>query len=99
VSFQLLIRLCGYVPAVEELARKDDLTLLFSAVTSPVPEHNLVRPWVKPGNPYQRGRFSTVDLPIKVACFVGKKNNISSIKMSYTKLVDTRWSTVRSLSL
>ena len=40
---QLLIRLCGFVPAVEELARKDDLTLLFSAVTSPVPEHNLVR--------------------------------------------------------
>ena len=40
--FQLLIRLCAYVPAVEELARKDDLTLLFSAVTSPVPEHNLV---------------------------------------------------------
>ena len=46
-TFQLLIRLCAYVPAVEELARKDDLTLLFSAVTSPVPEHNLVRILIK----------------------------------------------------
>ena len=39
---QLLLRLCSHVPAVEELARKDDLTLLFSAVTSACPEHNVM---------------------------------------------------------
>ena len=39
---QVLLRLCAHVPAVEELARKDDLTLLFSAVTSSCPEHNLM---------------------------------------------------------
>ena len=39
---QVLIRLSAYIPAVEELARKDDLTLLFSAVTSPCSEHNLM---------------------------------------------------------
>ena len=39
---QVLLRLSGYVPAVEELAKKDDLTLLFSAVTSPCPQHNLM---------------------------------------------------------
>eukprot|EP00094_Tigriopus_californicus_P005213 TCALIF_05026-PB protein Name:"Similar to WDFY3 WD repeat and FYVE domain-containing protein 3 (Homo sapiens)" AED:0.04 eAED:0.04 QI:7/0.93/0.68/1/1/1/16/134/3650 len=39
---ELLQRLCGYVPAVEELARKDDLTLLFSAVSSVCPHHNVM---------------------------------------------------------
>jgi hypothetical protein len=39
---RLLVRLCSHVPAVEELARKDDLTLLFSAVTSACPKHNVV---------------------------------------------------------
>ena len=29
---QVLLRLCAHVAAVEELARKDDLTLLFSAI-------------------------------------------------------------------
>ena len=28
--------------AVEELARKDDLTLLFSAISSVCPQHNLI---------------------------------------------------------
>ena len=39
---QVLLRLCSHVPAVEELARKDDLTLLFSAVSSTCPPHNLL---------------------------------------------------------
>eukprot|EP00095_Tigriopus_kingsejongensis_P009945 maker-scaffold981_size73921-snap-gene-0.19 protein:Tk09945 transcript:maker-scaffold981_size73921-snap-gene-0.19-mRNA-1 annotation:"low quality protein: wd repeat and fyve domain-containing protein 3" len=39
---EILQRLCGYVPAVEELARKDDLTLLFSAVSSVCPPHNVI---------------------------------------------------------
>ena len=39
---QVLLRLCAHIPAVEELADKDDLTLLFSAVTSSCPEHNLM---------------------------------------------------------
>ena len=37
---QVLLKLCTFQPAVEELARKDDLTLLFSAVTSECPSHN-----------------------------------------------------------
>ena len=39
---QVLLRLCAHIPAVEELADKDDLTLLFSAVTSSCPDHNLM---------------------------------------------------------
>ncbi len=39
---QVLSKLCTYQPAVEELARKDDLTLLFSAVTSDCPSHNVM---------------------------------------------------------
>jgi hypothetical protein len=35
-----------------------------------------------PGKTYRRGRLSTVDLLIKVACFVKKENNIFNIKMS-----------------
>jgi len=41
--------------------------------------------------------LSTVDLLIKVACYVKKKNNIFNIKMSLSKLVTTRRSTVLSL--
>ena len=37
---QVLLRLCAHVPAVEELARKDDLALLFSAISSVCPAHN-----------------------------------------------------------
>ncbi len=37
----MLLRLSTHVPAVEELARKDDLTLLFSAVTSACPPENV----------------------------------------------------------
>ena len=39
---QVLMKLCTYQPAVEELARKDDLTLLFSAITSECPPHNVM---------------------------------------------------------
>ena len=39
---QVLMRLCAYVPAVEELARKDDLNLLFSAVTTACPKANVM---------------------------------------------------------
>ena len=39
---QVLLKLCTYQPAVEELARKDDLTLLFSAITSECPSHNVM---------------------------------------------------------
>lgn len=37
---QLLVRLCSHAAPAEELARKDDLTLLFSAITSWCPQHN-----------------------------------------------------------
>ena len=36
------MRLCSHVSAVEELARKDDLTLLFSAISSVSAAHNAI---------------------------------------------------------
>lgn len=42
VFVQLLVKLCSYPYPAEELARMDDLTLLFSAITSPCPTHNIV---------------------------------------------------------
>ncbi len=44
-------------------------------------------------------RLSTVDLLIKIACFVKEVNNIFSIKRSWSKLVSTRRSVVLGLLL
>ncbi len=46
-----------------------------------------------------KGRLSTVDLLIKVAHFVTKDNNSFRIKLSLSKVVSTRRSTVLSLPL
>ncbi|XP_054630463.1 WD repeat and FYVE domain-containing protein 3 isoform X3 [Dunckerocampus dactyliophorus] len=43
VFVQILVKLCTFVSPAEELAQKDDLHLLFSAITSWCPPHNL--PW------------------------------------------------------
>uniref|UniRef100_A0A8K9UQS2 WD repeat and FYVE domain containing 3 n=1 Tax=Oncorhynchus mykiss TaxID=8022 RepID=A0A8K9UQS2_ONCMY len=45
VFAQILVKLCSFVSPAEELAQKDDLQLLFSAITSWCPPHNL--PWRK----------------------------------------------------
>ncbi|XP_041362357.1 WD repeat and FYVE domain-containing protein 3-like isoform X2 [Gigantopelta aegis] len=45
VFVQVLVRLCNHVSPAEELARKDDLSLLFSAITSVCPPQNV--PWRK----------------------------------------------------
>uniref|UniRef100_A0A673H4N5 WD repeat and FYVE domain-containing protein 3-like n=1 Tax=Sinocyclocheilus rhinocerous TaxID=307959 RepID=A0A673H4N5_9TELE len=45
VFVQILVKLCSFVSPAEELAQKDDLQLLFSAITSWCPPHNL--PWRK----------------------------------------------------
>jgi hypothetical protein len=50
------------------------------------------------GNTNCRGRLSTVDLLIKVGCFVKKVNNIFNIKRNWSKLVTTRRSIEMSLS-
>ncbi|XP_035209151.1 WD repeat and FYVE domain-containing protein 3-like, partial [Stegodyphus dumicola] len=42
VFVQVLVRLCSHSGPAEELSRKDDLTLLFSAITSWCPPHNAV---------------------------------------------------------
>nr|XP_022905895.1 WD repeat and FYVE domain-containing protein 3-like [Onthophagus taurus] len=42
IFVQLLVRLCSHRIPAEELARKDDLTLLFSAITSPCRLHNIM---------------------------------------------------------
>lgn len=36
------MRLCNHASPAEELARKDDLSLLFSAITSWCPRHNIM---------------------------------------------------------
>lgn len=41
----ILVKLCSFVSPAEELAQKDDLQLLFSAITSWCPPYNL--PWRK----------------------------------------------------
>nr|CAD7590088.1 unnamed protein product [Timema genevievae] len=42
IFVQVLVRLCSHTTPAEELARKDDLTLLFSAITSWCPPHNVM---------------------------------------------------------
>ncbi|KAJ8676714.1 hypothetical protein QAD02_012501 [Eretmocerus hayati] len=42
IFVQLLVRLCSHSYPAEELARKDDLTLLFSAITSWCPQYNVM---------------------------------------------------------
>lgn len=42
IFVQVLVRLCSHRIPAEELARKDDLTLLFSAITSWCPQHNIM---------------------------------------------------------
>ncbi|XP_051170147.1 WD repeat and FYVE domain-containing protein 3 [Leptopilina boulardi] len=42
IFVQLLVRLCSHPYPAEELARKDDLTLLFSAITSLCPQYNVM---------------------------------------------------------
>ncbi|XP_078532420.1 WD repeat and FYVE domain-containing protein 3 isoform X3 [Lissotriton helveticus] len=45
VFVQILVKLCCFVSPAEELAQKDDLQLLFSAITSWCPPYNM--PWRK----------------------------------------------------
>lgn len=42
IFVQLLVRLCSHTFPAEELARMDDLTLLFSAITSQCPAYNII---------------------------------------------------------
>lgn len=42
IFVQVLVKLCSYPYPAEELARMDDLTLLFSAITSQCPPHNVM---------------------------------------------------------
>lgn len=42
IFVQLLVRLCSHCHPAEELARMDDLTLLFSAITSQCPSYNTI---------------------------------------------------------
>ncbi|KAG8269202.1 WD repeat- and FYVE domain-containing protein 4 [Homalodisca vitripennis] len=42
IFVQVLVRLCSHASPAEELSRKDDLTLLFSAITSWCPQYNVL---------------------------------------------------------
>ena len=48
----------------------------------------------KPRSPYWRGRLSTVDIIINIACFFKEKKIFFSIKISWSTLVNTRRPTV-----
>ncbi len=52
-----------------------------------------------PGNTNWRGGLTTVELPIKVPCFVKKANNVCIMKRSWSKLFSSRRSAVQSLPL
>ncbi len=54
---------------------------------------------VEAGKTKWRGKFNTVNLLIKVPCFVTKVNNVSIVKSIRSKLVSTRRSIVLSLPL
>ncbi len=53
----------------------------------------------KAGKSYWRGRLSTVDLLIKIGCFVNKEKYSFSMKRSWSELVSTRRSIVLILLL
>jgi hypothetical protein len=53
----------------------------------------------KAGNTNWGGRFSTIDLLIKVSRFVSMVNNIFHVKRNWSKLASTRRSSVLSLPL
>lgn len=42
IFVQLLVKLCSHTYPAEELARKDDLSLLFAAITSWCPQYNVM---------------------------------------------------------
>ncbi len=60
---------------------------------SPWCKHGLI---VEPGNTNWGGSLCTVDLLIKVACFVKNALNVSNLKRSLSEPVSTRRSTVMS---
>jgi hypothetical protein len=51
------------------------------------------------GSSMSQGTFSEVDLFVKLACFVKRRNNIFNIKNRSSELVNTRRSNVHSLPL
>ncbi len=78
-------------------AKKTNLTATLSKGLNIWSPENLITmiPW----NTNWKGRLSTVDLLIKVACLATLVNDIFNIEMSWSKLVSARRSTVLSLPL
>lgn len=71
------MKLCTYVSPAEELAQKDDLQLLFSAITSWCPPYNL--PWRKSAGEVLM-TISRHGLSLNVVKYIhGKKYNLLSM--------------------
>ncbi|XP_072570551.1 WD repeat and FYVE domain-containing protein 3 isoform X3 [Paramormyrops kingsleyae] len=75
VFVQILVKLCSFVSPAEELAQKDDLQLLFSAITSWCPPHNL--PWRKSAGEVLM-TISRHGLSINVVKYIHEKECLSS---------------------
>ncbi|KAK2144414.1 hypothetical protein LSH36_759g01017 [Paralvinella palmiformis] len=86
VFVQVLVRLCSHMSPAEELARKDDLALLFSAITSWCPAHNV--PWRKGcvgmciDNMQRVQELSPIELVemfVTVFCFLKDSSEVSQV--------------------
>uniref|UniRef100_A0A671LJE3 WD repeat and FYVE domain-containing protein 3 n=1 Tax=Sinocyclocheilus anshuiensis TaxID=1608454 RepID=A0A671LJE3_9TELE len=75
VFVQILVKLCSFVSPAEELAQKDDLQLLFSAITSWCPPHNL--PWRKSAGEVLT-TISRHGLSINVVKYIHEKECLST---------------------
>ena len=92
---QILVKLCSHAAPAEELARRDDLTLLFSAITSWCPKHNV--PWRKSAAEvlmtlsrhgltpavvtYIHGASQSYVLSLHVCCPFNYKNNFKILQI------------------
>lgn len=74
---QVLVRLCSHTAPAEELARKDDLTLLFSAITSWCPQYNVM--WRKSAAEVLM-TLSRHGLTLPVVSYIHSKSYFSSQK-------------------
>ncbi|XP_036384178.1 WD repeat and FYVE domain-containing protein 3 isoform X2 [Megalops cyprinoides] len=75
VFVQILVTLCSFVSPAEELAQKDDLQLLFSAITSWCPPHNL--PWRKSAGEVL-STISRHGLSVNVVKYIHEKECLST---------------------
>ena len=82
-----MLRLCGHKSAVEELARKDDLTLLFSAISSVCPKHNVI--WRKTSGDVLL-TISRYSLSQPVISYLHNKEQIHNLSKKFSSFKNNR---------